>query len=107
MNKFTAWFFSRWTNVGINVGLAIFLGACALVYDTWVRDWLWFCAGVQVGFAIMWVMAEYQQAIAREKMKAEMHVIGADTVRRMHEMYDQHHAPLVPNLPRDEPPRLH
>jgi hypothetical protein len=99
----TFWLGNR-ANIAINVALAIMLGALALIYDNWVRDSLWFCAGIQIGFAIMWAMAEYQQALAREKMKAEMHAIGADYVRRMREELNEQ--PLVPNQPRDEP-RLH
>lgn len=96
MSKQSLWcerYLARTINVSINIGLALLCAALTLSTHTeWVRAWLWFCAGVQVGFAIFWLMHEYYQRIERARiraqMQAEMHAVGAEYVRQMREMYD-------------------
>jgi hypothetical protein len=93
-------------NVALGAVAGIACGAIALLYDNWVRDWLFFVCGFNLGSAFYWLMFRSHWNRQREKMREEMNEIGADIVRRMH---DQQMANPYPYglPPPDEPPRMH
>ena len=93
------------TNVAVNVVLALIVGLLAWHYEPGVtRDWLWFCAGIQIGFAIFWLMQDRIAARSRRLMREEMNMIGAHYVEELRrldrELYSNPHMPQPPHLPR-------
>jgi hypothetical protein len=79
------------TKGGISALLAICFAAVAYNLDAgWARDTWWFITGMNVGLAFAALFHDRFYASQRRKMREEMHAIGADVVRRMREMHEQH-----------------
>lgn len=75
--------FSRWGNVALNVSLFVLFAVLAFTRDEgFGRDWMWFVAGVNFGFAAFWLMYPRFSAARRREMEKDMALTIAGAVHR-------------------------
>lgn len=98
---------NKWASVLLNLNMAGLCAVLALSAEPgWQRDWLWFVAGLLIGFAAFWLIFERYAERSRAKMRDEMNAIGAQYVQAMHQAIAAGQVvPLPPNF--DQPPRMH
>lgn len=76
-------FFSRWGNVAFNVSLfVVFAGLAFSRGPGGGRDWMWFVAGTNFGFAAFWLVYPRFTAARRREMEKDMALLIAGAVHR-------------------------
>lgn len=78
--------FSRWGNVVFNVSLFALFAAIAFDSDQGIgRDWSWFVAGVNFGFAAFWLVYPRFTAARRREMEKEMALVMTGAAHRVNQ----------------------
>lgn len=92
--------FSRWGNVAFNVSLFVLFAGLAFNSDPGIgRDWYWFVAGTNFGFALFWFVYPRFTAARRWEMEKDMALVMAGAVHRVNEAMGTDLQPEPPGGP--------
>lgn len=94
--------FSRWGNVALTISLFVLFAGLAYISDPGIgRDWCWFVAGTQLGFASFWLVYPHFTAARRREMEKDMALVMAGAVHRVNEAMGTDIQPGSPGGPDD------